>query len=331
LSRFREAFEIEVRAADSTRCPLCGADDPSRRFRKHGFDYHQCRDCGHLFVSPLPSALETNEHARKSYTADYLDRSRAWFEELAERRTRVLRPLLKDRPEARILDIGCGYGLFLARARLEGWRVVGIEAAAEPSRYAREELGLPILEGDAVVLMSSPNVGEFDAVTFWHVLEHLERPADVLRAAVDRLRPGGLLVLNSPNIDSAVYRLVGRHWSWIYTPGHLQYFHARGFVRHLERSLPLQTVRFETWTDAPNLYFLLEEATLLGVAGVFGRLPPPFRTRGRSFVEGFVYGHKHQLGMQMFLKRIYFRTPFLDRYLRRSHLGHEFLLALRKI
>ncbi len=329
MSPPREAFEIEVRTPNL--CPLCGADDPFRRFRKSGFDYHQCRDCGHLFVWPLPSALETNEHARKSYTADYLDRSRAWFEELAERRTRVLRPRLKDRPEAQILDVGCGYGFFLARAWREGWRVVGIEAAAEPSRHAREELGLPVREGDAAVLMSSPEVGEFDAVTFWHVLEHVERPAEILRAAVERLKPEGFLVLNSPNIDSAVYRLVGRHWSWIYTPGHLQYFHLRGLVRHLERSLPLRTVRAETWTDAPNLYFLLEEAALLGVARLFGRLPRPFRTRGRSVVERFVYGQRHQLGMQMLLKRIYLRTPFLDRYLRRNDLGHEFLLILRKI
>jgi len=149
-------------------------------------------------------------------------------------------------------------------------------------------------------LFSLPSAS-FDVVTFWHVLEHLEQPGLVLREATRVLKKGGILALDSPNLDSAAFRLLGGRWSWIYIPGHLQYFRARPFARWLETH-GLTVNRLETWTHAPNLYFMLEEAFLLTSAGLMERIPVTRKPSRR--ITRFVYGAYHQQVVQARLRAL---------------------------
>src|SRR5439155_3001922 len=100
----------------------------------------------------------------------------------------------------RLLDVGCGDGLFLAIAGRAGWSVEGIEFSPEGARRATHRLGRPIAVGD--LARDTALAGPFDVITLWHVLEHLPDPATALRAARARLRPGGLLVAAVPNLDN---------------------------------------------------------------------------------------------------------------------------------
>lgn len=230
----------------------------------------------------------------------------------------------------RLLDAGCGYGLFLDEARRRGWSAIGIEGAEAPAQVAGD-LGLEVRVGDILSSLREQDENSMDVITFWHVLEHLREPAAVLRTAVEKLRPNGRLVVNCPNLDSAIFKLVGRRWSWIYTPGHLQYF-SLGGARSFSEGLGLRTLRAETWTDAPNLFFLLEEALLLELSDAIGALTR-FTWRAHQYetrLRTYVYSADHQQRVQMKLKAVYDRFPRLDSYLRGKDLGHEFLLISGK-
>ncbi len=158
------------------------------------------------------------------------------------------------------------------------------------------------------------------------MLEHLEEPGRVLSEAISKLKPGGHLVINSPNMASAIYRTVGSLWSWIYTPGHLQYFTLESLSRWL-RGQGCRIVGEDTWTDAPNFYFLVEEAILLRLREALRRSQSPhWRLRGNRLSE-YLTKPEHTLDMQFRLKKLYELTPFLDRLLRRFKRGHELLIV----
>jgi SAM-dependent methyltransferase len=101
--------------------------------------------------------------------------------------------------------------------------VVGIEPAAMLCQRAAAAIGR---RGEVIcgTLEDTPaHLAGFDAVTLWDVLEHVERPVDFLRACIERLRPGGHLLVNVPDLESLPARLMGARWPLL-LPEHLNYF-----------------------------------------------------------------------------------------------------------
>jgi SAM-dependent methyltransferase len=129
-----------------------------------------------------------------------------------------------------VLDVGCGRGLMLARLRERGWHAAGVESSAEGSSHARVALALDV--------RVAPDLGacdfaseSFDAISFYHVLEHLPDPAGALSEARRLLRPGGLLVVEVPNFDSLQMRLSRGRWFHLDAPRHLFHFGRRRLVK----------------------------------------------------------------------------------------------------
>jgi ubiquinone/menaquinone biosynthesis C-methylase UbiE len=129
------------------------------------------------------------------------------------------------RAGGRLLDVGCGTGDFLSEMQQQrGWSVMGLEPARHAARYAHDEEGLSVLAG---VLNQAPLADQsFDAITFWDVLEHVYHPRAVIAEAARLLRPGGVLVINHPNIESLDRRIFGRYWLGYELPRHLYLFPA---------------------------------------------------------------------------------------------------------
>jgi 2-polyprenyl-3-methyl-5-hydroxy-6-metoxy-1,4-benzoquinol methylase len=223
-----------------------------------------------------------------------------------------------------LLDVGSGYGFFLAEAKRQGWTVQGIESSPAEVEHSVRELSVSVLNLDVTEALDSLPGCSFDAVTFWHVLEHLEEPGKAILQARRLIRPGGVIILNSPNLDSAVFKLLGASWTWIYVPGHLQYFRATPLAEWLKRHM-LNVKLLETWTHAPNLYFMLEESLLLRVASLLQWRTMPRKVAGR--ITRFVFGSYHQQVVQSRFRLLYRLTPLVDRYLLSRQLGHEFLIV----
>jgi 2-polyprenyl-6-hydroxyphenyl methylase/3-demethylubiquinone-9 3-methyltransferase len=110
---------------------------------------------------------------------------------------------------ARVLDIGCGGGLFLSLLKEAGASATGIELSDSRAWYAATRHNLEIhkqpIESD---FWQEGYENYFDAVTLWDVIEHVNYPFQTLQCAANVLKPGGLLLIDTPCRDS-FYHQVG--------------------------------------------------------------------------------------------------------------------------
>ncbi|HEX9838470.1 MAG TPA: class I SAM-dependent methyltransferase, partial [Anaerolineales bacterium] len=108
---------------------------------------------------------------------------------------------------AKVLDIGCGGGLFLSLLKREGADVVGIELSDSRAQYAKTKHELEIhkypIESD---FWQKGYANHFDAVTLWDVIEHVNYPLQTLQCAANVLKQGGLLVIDTPCRDCFYHR-----------------------------------------------------------------------------------------------------------------------------
>lgn len=141
------------------------------------------------------------------------------------------------RPEGRarrVLDIGCGNGGFLAKAKAAGWLVQGLDFDPQAINACRMK-GVEAKEGGIEALSSFAD-GTFDYVTCSHLVEHVHEPMGLLRECFRVLRPGGALWLETPNIESYGYRRYGRHWRGLEPPRHLVLFSRSSLFQALRRT-----------------------------------------------------------------------------------------------
>ena len=210
-------------------CPLCDGLRLDQAFMAGGQRIVRCAGCALLMSDPQPSAAEL----AAIYDADYFlgaptPEGRAQTAMLKAATARgYLRELRRYRGEhgGRLLEVGCGSGDFLAEAQAAGFDVTGVEVSAAAARVARERV-----REAAVHVGDLPDVagrlGAFDVCVLWDVLEHARDPLALLRAVHGLLRPGGVLALATPSLDSWSAQLLGSRWMEI-KPEHLFYFDRR--------------------------------------------------------------------------------------------------------
>jgi ubiquinone/menaquinone biosynthesis C-methylase UbiE len=190
------------------RCNLCGQNE----FRileeaEKPFRVLKCRNCGLVFVHPLPNPVGLARHYDEKYY-------RAWITEQKDQRRRMwekrLRNLEKVVQPGYLLDIGCGDGSFLSLAKQHGWVIEGTEYSGHAAKFATERIGTHVFQGE---LTAAGYSGEsFDVVTMWHVLEHVADPATYLRAIHRIMKSSGLLVMAVPNVNDLVMQAAFRLW-----------------------------------------------------------------------------------------------------------------------
>jgi SAM-dependent methyltransferase len=112
-------------------------------------------------------------------------------------------------PPARLLDAGAGRGRFVLAAARAGYAASGIEPSARGASAAAAR-GAPVRR--VAIEQAEVEPGSLDAVTLWHVLEHVEEPARVVARVAEWLRPGGALLVGVPNVESLQARLAGDCW-----------------------------------------------------------------------------------------------------------------------
>lgn len=244
--------EPGLRLADAP-CALCGAFECAPRFRKRDRLLVTCSGCGLMRVDPLPGREEVDKlySPQSGYQTHRLGATTRYTRFESARSDR-LAALIGPAPHAtaRLLDVGCGTGDFLLRARPLGWTVHGVEIGEHLASYACIHRDLPVEHGCAEEVGQLFGAATFDVITLWDVIEHLRQPLDVMRSLCRLLKPGGRLYLATPNLDGWVARF---HWQtlarrlgiWPHPepPRHLYQF-SRKTIRQLYHAAGIDTVTF---------------------------------------------------------------------------------------
>jgi SAM-dependent methyltransferase len=254
------------------RCIACRAS-PRPRFRLgNGRLLRHCPRCGLSwwdFPDFNPSVFYDQEYFQSPHAARGYDDYAAL--EPGLRRTararlrrieRLWSPSDKGAGAGRLLDIGCGTGVFMDEARRAGWQVDGIEVSAyAAARAAARGLAVRCAAVETVDLPAR----FYDCVTMWDVLEHLRDPERALNVAAGALRKGGVLALSTGDISSLCARLCGVRWHLFNLPEHLFFFTPDSLVRLL-RACGCRVVRLVREVNWVPLGYLRERlAKTLGL------------------------------------------------------------------
>ncbi|MEO8377425.1 MAG: class I SAM-dependent methyltransferase [Candidatus Sumerlaeota bacterium] len=155
----------------------------------------------------------------------------------------------------RLLDVGCGNGGFLMQMRQRGYDVEGTEWTSDSAKRIPTGARVPIHVGDLLSL-SLPD-HSFDAITLWHVFEHLRTPDATLDKIYRLLKPGGLLFLAMPNHESWQAERFGTNWFHLDPPRHLHGFGVKSLLVLLTIK-KFQWLRVTTFSLEQNPYGFLQ-------------------------------------------------------------------------
>jgi SAM-dependent methyltransferase len=171
-------------------CPLC--DAPSRRLWEGTRATFHCSGCGAGWVAPAPASGESRWSAGY-YERNYLPRREALLSDFRGQLDR----LTGNVSGSRWLDVGCGGGFFAAAALERGWKVTGIDPSPEAVHLARS-----VAPEARLVCGTSTDLppGEtYDVLSFWDSLAHIPAAAEELERYLERLSPGGFVVVKTPH------------------------------------------------------------------------------------------------------------------------------------
>ena len=234
-------YELQIKA-----CDFCGSSDYDILFERKDlntnlpglFTIVKCRNCGLLFLNPMPSRksilediypdeydqyhFETTNHPIRDSLQNYGFRKR-------------MRYISKFKKSGRLLDVGCATGDFLkyTQDHLHAWEIAGLEPVSEAANIASERLGIQIEKG--FLSTSQFDADSFDVITFWHVFEHLEDPMKSLIETHRLLKDDGIVVITLPITDSLDHKIYKKFWIGYELPRHLYFYSKAKLVEYLEK------------------------------------------------------------------------------------------------
>ncbi len=224
------------------QCNHCGSGEAKKVFVKFGYRLVECLGCGLAYVAnpPSPEALAASYQQDADYHTQLLDPASPHFAIM----TRVARAHLdfvaSHATGGRLVDIGCSSGHFLDLAREKGFTVSGVEFSGGSAQFARDHFGLIVADGDIGALAGEH--AAYNIITMFDVIEHVPDPAHDIAVAWQLLRPGGLFILSTPNIDGLFPRLSLRvakaldYWPHPEPPHHLYQFSVKSLSAMLAKA-----------------------------------------------------------------------------------------------
>ena len=268
-------------------CNLCGSDMPviiypSKRensvetsvneFRSSGDEplndpLVKCGRCGFKYVTPRLNAHLGLEGYTNAVDETFV--SQAKGRELTFKRCFAEIKNVWGKNPGRILDVGTANGSFLKVAREEGWDVKGCEPNRWMCNWCKKNYGINVDQGTLFDVKYEDS--SFEIVTLWDVLEHTPDPLRILKECFRVLCPGGLLVVNYPDIGSWISWLMGRKWVFLLSV-HYYYFTRKTIKRALD------LVGFELIKIKPHIqrlefeYILYRSIPYIGIIGRAARI-----------------------------------------------------------
>ncbi len=254
---------------ETAHCPSCeSAGEPRLTQRdlycgvEGEFGQRYCAACDLFFLSPRVTEAEIGRYYPESYAPWRRRRPAGMLENLAgsfsipRKRRRMIEGFISG---GRILDVGCGAGAFLAALDDKDWQKYGLEIKPADVVPWRGEFFSGRFDE------SAPPIKDLDAITMWHVFEHLYHPRQALNNAAGMLRPGAFLFLSMPNPYSPERYAFGKYWCGWDPPRHIATYSRRAVESMLAKSgFQLRAVLGDaTGVDwCLNLDFLLRSCSI---------------------------------------------------------------------
>jgi 2-polyprenyl-3-methyl-5-hydroxy-6-metoxy-1,4-benzoquinol methylase len=264
----------------STACRVCASSRLAYLYEVRGSVLDRCEDCGFVQVRDQP----TEEELHAIYSTAHFGRGK--YEDQAaqirenERRVGMLAQA-GVKPGARVLDVGCATGDFIALAG-QHYDMWGLELSSTAAAVAREKnprFASQIATGFIEDQDFAP--ASFDAIVMWDVIEHVWDPRAVCRQLVGYLKVGGSLFLSTPDIGAATARVMRSRWAFMTPPEHLGFFSPRSLRSLLEGELGLETTSSYASGKWANVGFLAYK-----LRRVFPSIPAGLVTRVQQSVLG---------------------------------------------
>lgn len=233
---------VDIPASDieNVCCPLCRSADASIIHTWKPFAVVLCAVCGLAYLNPRPREAvarrlyEGGDYFSAENAAGYAD----YHSQEKSLRTTLRRFLLelrrRDMASGSVLEIGSGYGYFLAEASNFFTAVSGLELSADAAAHARDRGPWPVHVGDIHSLPASWR--EFDAVVMVNVIEHIHDPLSFLTVARTRLKDRGRVIIATPDFGSLWHSVLGKRWPSFKVPEHVALYTAATLGRLLQEA-----------------------------------------------------------------------------------------------
>lgn len=240
-----------MKSEATENCALCRSEKIKKIFisqNKHGrhlldsedtFDVFSCLECGCIFLEKLDI---DSEYYKKYYESGYYENTPGSLLSkllnllssfLVYGKQRLILANLKKKDSILILDVGCGAGNFLLKLDAEKFIKNGVEINREGADMCRKR-GLEIYDRNLMDIDFENK--KFDAITLWHVLEHLSHPVEMLKKIRTILFDEGVLIFEVPNTDSFGFKYGRENWFHLDSPRHLMLYNERSVARLCELS-----------------------------------------------------------------------------------------------
>lgn len=230
-------------------CPLCRKKLGNFKLwiKTDVGDIIRCNQCGLGFLNPNKESniknINTTLYNSKFYYK-LLSRSQ---QELSRRYNNQMKEISRlVKKKGNIIDIGCSIGMFLKTAATFGFNPYGYDINKINLNKAKKLFGINILPDNYLENKKFNNF--FDVATIWDVLEHIHDPVEFLSQLIGKIKPGGLLVVQCPNMESYDFLKFGNKWDWLIPGDHIQFFTQKTLVKVLIES-GFYPIKVKNWID----------------------------------------------------------------------------------
>lgn len=232
---------------DVDACPVCGSNERRFFLGRMGLEIWRCKQCDHRYQHPRISFEKACELYADDKTASdmYTQSIQKEIDRIKYQYGLDLIKQLNPPGQDRIMDIGCGAGVFLQVALENGWATcVGIDANSRYAQIYQEANGIQYIQS-SFERFDRKRLGEnYDCISLWNVLEHLYDLQGIVAEVKRMLKSGGLLFIMVPNVESMATRLF-REKSATFNWKHVSHF-APNSLRTLMSRHGLECVHMET-------------------------------------------------------------------------------------